>query len=325
MTDGDGADGLGADAEGHHPAVLGVRQTPPGLRVPSDACDCHTHVFGPAERYPFDPARTYTPGDAALADLKALHAVLGLDRVVIVHPSPYGTDNRCTLDAIRSLGDTARGVAVIDDVVDEAALRAMHEAGVRGVRVNLETYGQTDPESALARIRAASRKVAPLGWHVQVYTRLDLLTAIADDIAGLPTLLVIDHFGRSSAAAGPSQAGFDRLLRLLDGGKVYLKLSASYRVTERADHADVRPLARALIAANPERVVWGTDWPHPGAAAGRARRPKVIEPFRPIDDGAALNRLADWAGDEATLARILVENPARLYDFPTSDNPRRPS
>jgi predicted TIM-barrel fold metal-dependent hydrolase len=297
------------------PSILGAPQTRPTTKIPPGACDCHTHVFGPAGKYPFSPDRTYTPGDASIEDMLALHAILGVDRVVIVHPSPYGTDNSCTVDALRQIGDQARGVAVIDEATSDAALHDMHDAGMRGIRLNLHTFGDPDPATAWDRLTWAARRVAPLGWHVQIYTSLGLIAALSDRIPTLPTPLVIDHYGRAMAADGPQQPGFDKLLALLGTGRVYLKLSAQYRVSQQPGHADVGDIARPLIAANPDRLVWATDWPHPGGGTGGPRKRDEIEPFHQVDDGAALERLASWAGDAATLQRILVDNPARLYDF----------
>jgi predicted TIM-barrel fold metal-dependent hydrolase len=293
-------------------AILGVSHAAPAFEVPRNACDCHTHVFGPHARFPLASDRLYTPGPALVEDLEALHRALSIDRVVVVHPSVYGTDNACTVDALRRLGKRARGVAVIDRGVSDAALADMHAAGVRGVRVNLETYGRHDPAAARRQLVEAAARVAPLGWHVQTYTNLAMIAALHDTIRTLPTTLVVDHFGRAQAASGCGQPNFDTLLGLLRSGKVYVKISAAYRISQQPDYADAAALARALIAANPDRVVWGTDWPHPGAAR---RDPAVIEPFRPEDDGAALNRLAQWAGDRATLRKILVDNPAMLYQF----------
>lgn len=292
--------------------VMGVAHSPVAFEVPAGACDCHVHVFGPAARYPLDPARAYTPGDASVEELLALHDALGLGRVVIVHPSPYGADNRCTLDAARRLGDRARAVAVIDEGTGEAALRAMHADGVRGVRVNLETAGEHDPAAARALLERAAARVAPLGWHVQVYTNLGVIAALHDALLALPVPLVVDHFGRARAAEGPGQEGFGALLSLLRAGRATVKISAPHRISDQPGAADAGPLARALFEANPDGVVWGTDWPHPG---GARRDPAAIEPFNPVDDGAALNRLADWFPDPAARRRILVENPARLYGF----------
>ena len=231
---------------------------------------------------------------------------------MIVHPSPYGTDNSCTVDAVRKLGDRARGVAVIDDTTSAKMLADMHAAGIRGVRVNLESYGESDPAVAGRQLQQAAERVAPLGWHVQTYTNLAILAALYDTILALPTTLGVDHFGRPQAARGVAQPGFDALLALLRSGKVYVKISAPYRISLEPHYPDVAPLARAMIDANPDRIVWGSDWPHPGAAK---RDPAVIEPFRREDDGAALNRLAGWTKNKTELQKILVDNPARLYQF----------
>ncbi len=296
--------------------LLGITHTRPDFRAPPGSCDCHTHVFGPAARYPFDAGRAYTPGDASIADLEALHRHLGIDRVVIVHPSPYGADNRVSVDAIAEIGQhRARGVAVISPDISAGDLRALDVAGMRGARVNLETAGVFDPERAWTDLSATAERIAPLGWHLQTFSRLSVIAALAERLQALPTPLVIDHFGRPDAALGLMQAGFDALRRLVASGKAYVKLSASYRVSSRPDHADAAPLAQALIADNPERMLWGTDWPHPGGTKRSGVLRDAIEPFLAIDDGAALNRLWAWAGSEATLNRILVDNPARLYGF----------
>jgi len=292
--------------------ILGVAHTAPSFEVPRNACDCHVHIFGPDEHFPFSAKRLYTPGPASIADLLALHRALYIDRVVVVHPSPYGADNACTVDAVRKLGTRARGVAVIDDKTTDAMLADMHAAGIRGVRVNLESYGESDPAVAGRHLQQAAERVAPLGWHVQTYTNLAILAALHDTILKLPVTLVVDHFGRPKASLGTDQPAFAEFLALLRSGKVYVKISAPYRISQQPDYADAAPIARAMIAANPDRVVWGTDWPHPGAAK---RDPAEIEPFRPEDNGEALNRLVNWTKNRAELQKILVDNPARLYQF----------
>jgi predicted TIM-barrel fold metal-dependent hydrolase len=292
--------------------ILGVTPTAPSFAVPKGACDCHVHIFGPDEAFPFSPKRLYTPGPASIDDLRALHCALHIDRAVVVHPSPYGADNTCTVDAVRKLGARARGVAVIDDATTDAMLDDMHDAGIRGVRVNLESYGESDPAIAGRHLQHAAERVARLGWHVQTYTNLAILATLHDTILKLPTTLVVDHFGRPKASLGTAQPGFAEILALLRSGKVYVKISAPYRISHQPHYTDAAPIARAMIAANPDRVVWGTDWPHPGAAE---RNPAVIEPFRPEDDGHALNRLAGWTQSAAELKKILVDNPARLYQF----------
>lgn len=292
--------------------ILGVTPTAPSFAVPKGACDCHVHIFGPDAAFPFSPERLYTPGPASIDDLLALHRALHIERVVVVHPSPYGTDNSCTIDALRKLGARARGVAVIDDATTDAMLDDMHDAGIRGVRVNLESYGESSPAIAGKHLQRAAERVARLGWHVQTYTNLTVLAALRDTILQLPTRLVIDHFGRPQASLGTAQPGFADILALLRSGKVYVKISAPYRISLKPNYADAAGIARAIIAANPDRVLWGTDWPHPGAAE---RNPAVIEPFRREDDGLALNRLTDWTQSETELKKILVDSPARLYQF----------
>lgn len=287
----------------------------PVFELPPGACDCHVHVFGDPAVFPYAPGRGYTPGLASLQALQALHASLGITRTVIVQPSPYGTDNACTLDAMRRLGDAARGVAVIDDGATQAELKAMHEAGVRGVRLNLETAGQHDPVAARDMLSRTADRVAPLGWHVQTYTNLAMLEALAETIEALPTILVVDHFGRAQAAQGRTQPGLASLVRLLESRKVYVKLSAAYRVSTAPDYADAVDLARFLLDTSPDRMLWGTDWPHPGWAAGGKPTAEGITPFRQEDDARAMARLIDWTRTPERLHAVLVDNPARLYGF----------
>ena len=300
-----------------HPRTMTASQpkTAVAFRVPADSCDCHVHVFGTAAEFPFAAQRGYTPPPASAAELSALLKKLHLSRVVIVQPSVYGSDNSCTLDGMRRIGEGAHGVAVIDDATTKAALDRMHRAGIRGVRVNLETAGETDLGAARRNLAAAVEQVAPLGWHVQVYTRLSVIAGLSEEVARLPVPIVFDHFGGAQAAGGIDQPGFAALLQLVAAGHAYVKVSAAYRSSEKAPaYGDVAPLAKALIAANPDRIVWGTDWPHPHAAEPGAALDQLA-PFFDIDDGLALNRLALWAPSAAIRRKILVDNPARLYDF----------
>ena len=296
-------------------AIASQPKTAVAFAVPTDACDCHVHVFGTQAEFPFVAARGYTPPPATDTELMQLQKALRLSRVVIVQPSVYGSDNSCTLDGIRKLGERARGVAVIDDSTTDVALDEMHRAGIRGVRVNLETAGETDPDLARRNLAAAVARVAPRGWHVQVYTRMSVIAQLSADVENLPVPIVFDHLGGAQAAAGIEQPGFAALVALVAAGHAYVKISAAYRSSQKAPaYGDVAPLARALIAANPERIVWGTDWPHPHAAIpGRELDP--VTPFFDIDDGLALNQLPFWARSAAVRRKILVDNPARLYDF----------
>jgi predicted TIM-barrel fold metal-dependent hydrolase len=296
-------------------SVASQPKTAVSFAVPDRACDCHVHVFGTAAEFPFAARRGYTPPPAAAAELRALQEALHLSRVVIVQPSVYGSDNSCTLDGMRRLGERARGVAVIDGATSSAALDEMHRAGIRGVRVNLETAGETDPDAARRNLAAAVERVTPLGWHVQVYTRLSVISRLKDAVEAMPIPIVFDHFGGARAEGGTDQAGFSDLLALVAAGHAYVKVSAAYRSSDKAPaYDDVAPLARALIAANPERILWGTDWPHPHAALPGATH-DAIAPFYDIDDGLALNQLHAWAPEAAVRRKILVDNPARLYAF----------
>jgi predicted TIM-barrel fold metal-dependent hydrolase len=255
------------------------------------------------------------PGPAPFAGLIAHQQALGLERVVIVQPSVYGTDNSCMLDALYRLGAGARGVAVVDANASHDALRQLHEARVRGIRLNLETAGMTDTHTARRRIREAAAQAAPFGWHIQIYADLSVIAALQDVIRELPVAVVFDHFAGVKAVRGPDHPEFASLLSLVRTGKAYVKLSAPRRISNLPDHRDAGAIAGAFLKANPERLLWGSDWPHPGARPGGARDPDQIEPFYPDDDGLALNQLNCWMGGADVTRQVLVENPARLYGF----------
>ncbi len=285
------------------------------FEIPPHACDCHTHIHLP-EKYPFFEGRGYTPEPASPEEMAALHKALGIERVVIVTPSVYGTDNRATLEGMKFRGDTARGVAVIDDKTPESDLDAMGKAGIKGIRINLAQAGINDPTVGRKRLEAAIDRVKGRGWHVQCYTNLALLTNIKDVLASSPVPVVFDHFGGAQADKGLEQPGWAELVEGVKSGKVYVKISGAYRLSNKApDYLDSVPFAKALIAANPDRLVWGTDWPHPDAAVTPGRKPTDLAPLLQIDDGRVLNLLAVWAPDAAMRKKILVDNPARLYGF----------
>jgi len=288
--------------------------TPVRFKVPPRACDCHTHVFGDSARFPFAPGRTYTPESASVEELRKLHRALHTSRVVIVQPSVYGTDNACTLDAIRQLAPDARGIAVIDERTPDSALDEMHRVGIRGIRINLATVGQNDPEIGRRRLTDAIDRVRSRGWHIQMYTQLPVIAALQREVSSSPVPIVFDHFGGAQASGGVRQPGFEVLLDLVRAGHAYVKVSAPYRgSTSAPDFADMAPLAKALIAANVQRILWGTDWPHPDTTPGR--QPTEISPLKQIDDGRVFNQFAQWAPDARVRKAILVENPAALYDF----------
>ena len=297
-------------------ATAAQPSTPVNFDVPAGACDCHTHIHGDPEKFPFFAGRVYTPELASPEEMTALHNALHIERVVIVTPSVYGTDNSATLFGMKARGATARGVAVIDDKTSESDLDAMGQAGIRGVRLNLATGGVSDPAVGRPRFQAAVERVKNRNWHIQLFTNLAMISAIKDLVASSPVPVVFDHFGGAQAGLGVEQPGFADLTELVRSGKAYVKISGAYRASKVApDYADAAPLARALIAANSDRVVWGTDWPHPDSVTPPGRKTTDVQPLFQIDDGRLLNQLPVWAPDAAIRKKILVDNPAQLYGF----------
>lgn len=281
------------------------------FEVPRGACDCHVHVFDPAQ-FPYDSGRVYTPPEALVDKLRDLQTALHFDRLVIVAPSVYGVDNSCTLDAVRQLGGAARAVVMVDNSVTTGAFDDMATAGVRGIRLNLETTADTDIDKAKRALDAIAKRLPRHDWHIQFDTRLSVISALKDDIAGLPFPVVFSHFGRAQAALGLSQPGFDHLLGLVRSGKAYVKISASYRISDKSPNfPDGAPLAQALVSANADRVLWGSNWPHPG----RGPTATAIAPPYPNADCHVLNLLPRWVPNSAIRKKILVDNPARLYGF----------
>jgi predicted TIM-barrel fold metal-dependent hydrolase len=239
-----------------------------GFEVPSGACDCHVHVFEPG-RFPYSASRRYTPGQASVDDLLALQRTLGLTRIVLVQPSVYGVDHACMLDALRRLGTRAKGVGVIDEAMAPSAILELDRAGIRGASINLEVARQRDPADAARRLRKVADRIPP-HWHMQIYTALPVIAALKEEIAGLPMPAVIDHFGLARAEGGPGQPGFEDLLTLVSSGRTYVKLSAPYLISKRSpNYDDVAGVARALVKACPDRVLWGSNWPHTGGANRR--------------------------------------------------------
>jgi predicted TIM-barrel fold metal-dependent hydrolase len=297
-------------------ATASQPSTPVNFDVPANACDCHTHIHADPTKFPFFSGRVYTPELASPEEMSALHKALHIERVVIVTPSVYGTDNSATLFGMKARGATARGVAVIDDKTPDSDLDAMNQAGIRGIRLNLATGGTSDPNVGRARLQAGIERVKARGWHVQMFTSLAMISAIKEIVAASPVPLVFDHFAGAQAALGPEQPGFSDLVQLVQSGKAYVKISGAYRASKLGpDFPDATPLARALIAANSDRIVWGTDWPHPDSVTPPGKKPTDVTPLFQIDDGRLLNQLPIWAPDAAIRKKILVDNPARLYGF----------
>jgi predicted TIM-barrel fold metal-dependent hydrolase len=280
---------------------------------PRGSCDCHVHVIGPKSRFPLAAGRRYTPADATTDDLKAMMARVGVDRAVIVHPSIFGTDNSCTLDALATMGNGARGVAVLPADAGNDTLDVMHALGVRGVRLNVVSGGAAPADSLEAQIKRAARQCAPRGWHLQLFAEAALLEALAPMLAKLPVPVVFDHFAMVRPGQAESESA-QTISRLIADGRAWVKLSGFYRVTDDPFDPAIGPVARHFYSGNPERVVWASDWPHTPHHADTPEAAGRETPYRPIDTKALLYGMRDWfAPDE--LQRILVDNPAQLYDF----------
>lgn len=273
----------------------------PSFAVPPGACDCHIHIVEDPAVLPLWPVRRYTPHVATLAEYRRTMAALGLARAVIVQPSFYGTDNRATLGPLAVSPRDFRAVVVVDSATPVGTLDDLHVAGARGVRLNLHLPGGV----GLADAEALAPTLRRLGWHVQVFAPLAEIVRLRDGLLALGLPLVIDHMAVPPVGDGPKGRDFRVLVDMLRSGSCWVKLSGSYRFTRlaRPPYTDVVPFAQALVAADPERLVWGSDWPHTDQ---RGHMP---------NDGDLLDELAVWAPDPDIRRRILVDNPARLYGF----------
>jgi len=284
--------------------------SPVKFDVPAGACDCHTHIHGDPAKYPWFAGRTYTPEMATPEEMLVVHKALKMQRVVIVTPSVYGTDNSATLWGMQARGRDARGVAVIDDKTSDAELDRLQKAGVRGIRLNLATSGVKDPAVARKRFEDAAARVKNRNWHIQLNTNLSIIAAMKDALAASPVPIVFDHFGGAEPEKGVDQPGFGDMVGLVKSGKAYVKISVS--AGPRDSYAGFAPLAKQLISANVDRILWGTNWPHPNSVNGSTEK---VSPLWQVDDGLVLNLLPTWAPDAAVRKKILVDNPARLYGF----------
>jgi len=273
----------------------------PRFTVPPLACDTHMHIVGPIERYPYQRNRSYTPPDAPLVRYRALMAMLGHQRHVVVQPSVYGTDNGRLLDTLAEIGPGARGVAVIDAKAPDRLIERLHDAGVRGARFNFVFPGGVPFSDA----EAVARRVAPLGWHLDFLLDVSTFEDLERRLSALATDSVLAHMGHCPARHGLDHPGRLALLRLLKEGRTWVKLTGGERFTQEkhAPYGDVARVARTLVETAPGRCLWGTDWPH------------VQLPVPMPNDGTLMDQLATWCPDTETRRAILVDNPARLYGF----------
>jgi 2-pyrone-4,6-dicarboxylate lactonase len=287
----------------------------PGVALPSGACDCHAHICGPAATYPYDRERIYTPPDATLESYRHLLVVLGVERAVLVQPSVYGTDNRAMLAALRIAGPGFRGVAVVEPTIAAGDVERLHQAGVRGVRLNLVDRREGRNAVPAEIVRALADRIAPFGWHIEFLLNLDEAPGFAAAVAGLPVAIVLGHLGypRAGARDWIKAPAFASLMDLLAGGRCWVKLTGPYRISGAPDlpYDDVDAAAARLARSAPGRLIWGSDWPH-------------VMMKKPMpNDGALCDLLARWVPDAATRRRILVDNPTALYGFGADERIRR--
>ncbi|HEX4554315.1 MAG TPA: amidohydrolase family protein, partial [Xanthobacteraceae bacterium] len=276
--------------------------TPPHIKLPPLSCDSHFHIFGPGKVFPYAAQRAFTPHDAPKDRLFALHAFLGFERGIFVQSSCHGTDHAAVLDALRDAKGRYRAVALLAPGTSTQEIARLNDAGFCGVRFHFLPHLGNAP--SYDTMRAVMRLIAPHGWHVAIHVTGKDLLAHLDFIKGIEARVVIDHIARLDVTEGVTGAAFTTLRRLLDGSRVWVKLSGTDRVSKQAPpFRDAVALARALAEHAPERVVWGTDWPHPN-----------IDAHMP-DDGQLVDSVAEVAPDESTRRRMLVDNPAELFGF----------
>jgi 2-pyrone-4,6-dicarboxylate lactonase len=274
----------------------------PRFRMPPLACDAHCHVFGPAAAFPYAPGRAYTPPDAPKQRLSALHQILGIERAVIVQASCHGTDNRAMLDAIATSGGRYRGIAIVDGSFTEKDYADLHESGIRGVRFNFVKHLGGMPDRNV--FNQVLQRIQPLGWHVVVHLDAADIVELSSLLRTLSLPFVIDHMGRVNAGAGLEQGPFRALLELMTLGNCWVKVCGAERTSAAGPpFVDAIPFAQALVNAAPDRVLWGTDWPHPNV--GRHMP----------NDGDLVDLLPLIVPDEAPRRKLLVHNPASLYGW----------
>jgi 2-pyrone-4,6-dicarboxylate lactonase len=277
----------------------------PNLVMPALACDTHAHILGPIAKYAYSPARVYTPPDCLLGDYQKMLATLGVERAVLVQPSVYGSDNTVMLEAMRVAGSPFRGVAVVENDIAESELARLNTAGVRGVRVNIVDVKDRKPGTLpMAELTALAKRIAPLGWHMEFLMHCDEFPDMDRTFADFPVDIVLGHLGYMKTSLGKNNAGFRALLRLMAMGKAWVKFTGPYRISgEPLPLADTVAYAHALIAANAQRVLWGSDWPH-----------VMVKSAMP-NDGDLCDLLSGWIPDAATREQVLVHNAAKLYGF----------
>ena len=277
----------------------------PGLVLDEHACDCHAHICGPAALYPYSPKRIYTPPDALLPQYRALLNHLGIERAVLVQPSIYADDNRALLAALKEDPLHLRGIAVVDWEISEQDLEKMHHAGIRGVRCNIVDLAEAKGVLPIMKLRYLADKIAPLGWHIEFLMHVNEFPELDQTLRNFPVPVVLGHLGYLKTSLGVNDSGFQGLLSLMREERAWVKLTGPYRISsqDRPPYSDTNPFAEALMRANSNQIVWGSDWPH-----------VMVKGFMP-NDADLFDLLGTWVPEPQLRKQVLSTNPARLYQF----------
>ena len=277
----------------------------PGLVLDEHACDCHAHICGPATLFPYSSKRIYTPPDALLPQYRALLNHLGIERAVLVQPSIYADDNRALLAALKVDPLHLRGITVVDWEISEQDLEKMHHAGVRGVRCNIVDLAEAKGVLPIMKLRYLADKIAPLGWHIEFLMHVNEFPDLDQTLRNFPVPVVLGHLGYLKTSLGLNDPGFQGLLSLMREERAWVKLTGPYRISsqDRPPYSDTNPFAEALLRANSNQIVWGSDWPH-----------VMVNGFMP-NDADLLDLLSTWVPEPALRKQILSINSARLYQF----------
>lgn len=281
----------------------------PAWVLPLGAIDTHAHICGPADQFPYFDGRIYTPPDALLPTYRALLSSLGVSRAVLVQPSVYGSDNRALVAALKTDPANLRGVAVVDWDVTDHELERLHLAGVRGLRCNIVDLASAKGELPKAQLMQLAKRIEPLGWHLEFLMHANEFPDLARALGGLPVPIVLGHFGYVNARNGTQDKGFQSFLSMIRDGKAWVKFTGQYRISQHAYdpsqplYSDIKPFAEALLEANVDQILWGSDWPH---VMVKGRMPPTVD---------LLNLCGDWVKNLALREQIWTLNPQRLYGF----------
>jgi predicted TIM-barrel fold metal-dependent hydrolase len=278
----------------------------PLFKLPSGSIDCHAHICGPENLFPYSSNRIYTPHNALLTDYESLLSCLGVDRAVLVQPSIYGEDNSALIQAIQTNPEKFRGVAVVNEAISEIEIERLHSIGIRGVRCNIVDLADAKGVLPLTNLKKLAEKIAPWGWHIELLMHVNEFSDIATSFHNFPVQIVLGHLGYQSCQLGIHTKGFQGLLALMREGRAWVKFTAPYRIStfSQMPYDDVHLFAQTILENNPHQIVWGTDWPH------------VMVKHAMPNDADLCDLFFNWVADESLRELILIKNPERLYGFP---------